>query len=145
MRKTLLTLLLSFLLVPMLVRADTLTLKDGSRVEGDVKRTSDGYTITTKDGKTQTVRASDVASIQPGSSDKNSAASSADRLGSLRRSVESITDVRQIIDRYKRFIDQNKGTPAAKDAEQDLAMWQDRLDRNLVKVGGKWVTQEEKA
>src|SRR5215212_11916125 len=107
MCKALILLLAAFLLLPLAARADTLTLKDGSRLEGDVKRTSDGYTITTRDGKTQNISASQVASIQLGSGEKNSAAAGADRLGSLRRSVESLTDIKQIIDRYKRFIEQN--------------------------------------
>src|SRR5439155_24697894 len=67
----------------------------------------------------------------------------ADRLASLRRSVESLTDIPQIIQRYQRFIDQNKATPAAAEAQQDLKQWEDRRDRGMIKVGGNWVSPEE--
>jgi len=127
-------------------RADTLVFKDGTRIEGDVKKTDDGgYNVILPDGRVTHVEASKVEGIEIGKSTaRNAPAVAADRLGSLRRSVEPLTDLKQIIDRYRAFIENNKGTPAAKDAEADLATWQDRLNRGLVKVAGKWVTPEER-
>lgn len=66
------------------------------------------------------------------------------RLQSLRRSVENATDIKGILDRYARFIEQYKESPVAKDAEKDMAMWKDRLANGQVKVGKKWVTPAER-
>jgi Flp pilus assembly protein TadD len=66
-----------------------------------------------------------------------------DRLASLKRSVDSLSDINLIIKRYTDFIEQNKKTPAAADAQKELAIWQDRLGKGMVKVGTKWVTPEE--
>jgi tetratricopeptide (TPR) repeat protein len=49
-----------------------------------------------------------------------------------------------VLERYHRFIDQNKGTPSIDDAKNDMAVWQDRLDRGLIKVGTQWVTPAQK-
>lgn len=138
------------LLLTMLVsagaRADVLILKDGSRIEGDVKRTPDGYDVVAKDGKITQVSSDKVASIQIGkSTDRKSGDVAKDRLASLRRSVEGLSDIGQIIERYRKFIEQNPDTPAAADAVRDLATWQDRLDRGLIKVAGKWISPEERA
>ena len=65
-----------------------------------------------------------------------------EKLQSLRRSVRFSRDVSRIIDRYRRFIEQNEGTALADEAAKDLAVWQDRLDRKLVKIGDDWVTPQ---
>jgi Flp pilus assembly protein TadD len=123
-------------------RADIIVLKDGSRVEGSLERINDGYTVTSADGKSTHVSSSDILSIQLGKS--VSAGSAQDRFDSLKRSVAAIEDINQIITRYTTFIQQNKGTPAAEQAQAELAIWQDRLNKNLIKVGAKWVTAEER-
>ena len=68
----------------------------------------------------------------------------AGRLESLRRAARNLPDLRDVIDRYTKFIAANPGTPAADDAKADLAVWQDRLDRGYVKVGVQWVTPRER-
>jgi tetratricopeptide (TPR) repeat protein len=127
--------------------ADVITLKDGARLEGDVKKNDGGWTVTAKDGKVLTVPAEQVKSISVGGSGagptgKDAAAEGMSGLLSLRRSVENVSDLRQIIDRFKKFIGSHKETPAALEAQQDLAMWQERLDRGLVKHGTHWVTAD---
>jgi tetratricopeptide (TPR) repeat protein len=73
------------------------------------------------------------------------ASEAADRFGSLRRSVENVSDLEQIVNRYQLFIKTYKGTAVEADAVRDLATWQDRLDKKMLKVGGKWITPEERA
>lgn len=128
--------------------ADVVTLKDGTKIEGDVKKTDGGWTVTTRDGKVVNVTAEQVKSISVGgavgSNGKDAAAEAMSGLLSLRRSVENVSDLKQIIDRFKKFIDTHKDTPAAAEAQKDLAVWQDRLDRGLVKLGSHWVTAEER-
>jgi len=130
--------------------ADVVTLKDGTRLEGDVKKSDGGWTVTTKDGKVITVTAEQVKSIAlggsaAGASSTTSPAEAMSGLLSLRRSVENVNDLKQIIERFRKFIDMHKDTPAAAEAQKDLATWQDRLERGLVKLGTHWVTAEERS
>jgi Flp pilus assembly protein TadD len=135
---------LLFLLFVSIASADVVTLQDGSRIEGDVKRSPEGWNITLNDGSVKTVAPDSVKSIQLGSSSKDSS-QSAEGLASLRRSVEAITDIGQIIDRYQRFIDNTKDAKVRADAQSDLSIWQQRKDQKLVKRGSKWVTSDEAA
>lgn len=119
---------------------DVITLRDGTRLEGELKRTPDGWEVTTADGKKNVIPAMKVKGVEL---TKPAAGGSLEKLESLRRSVAFSEDLPRIIDRYKRFIDQNKNTPLEAPARKDLAVWQDRLDRKLVKSGSKWITPEE--
>src|SRR5262245_13766342 len=83
--------------------ADVIILKDGSRVEGDVKRGEGGYDVKGGDGKITHVGMNQVASIQLGKTAGPGAAK--DRLASLKRSSESIDDINTILARYKAFIE----------------------------------------
>ncbi len=121
--------------------ADVVVLKDGTRVDGDLKRGDGGYDVTDANGKVTHVASNDIQSIQLGKS--TSGGSALDKLGSLKRSVDALDDLNKIIGRYNEFIQQNKDTPASADAQKELAIWQDRFDKHMVKVGGKWVTPEQ--
>ena len=125
------------------VVADVVILKDGTRIEGEVKRTEAGWTVTSSDGKSTDVIADDVKTIEVGGG-KSSDAASASNLASLRRSVEALNSPAVVLERYRRFLDQNKGTSAIDDAKRDMVIWQDRLDRGLVKVGAQWVTPAQR-
>jgi tetratricopeptide (TPR) repeat protein len=124
--------------------ADAVILKNGTRIEGEVKRTDAGWTVTSSNGKSTDVSADDVDTIEVGGGKPTSAAA-ASNLASLRRSVEVLGSPAQVLERYRRFLDQNKGTPAVDDAKKDMAIWQDRLDRHLNKVGTQWVTPQQKS
>jgi len=65
------------------------------------------------------------------------------RLTSLRRSVESLSDPRVVVDRYRQYLELNDGTPAAEQAREDLKLWQERADRGLRKHGDRWLAPEE--
>lgn len=133
------------LFVALLARADTVVLKDGTRIEGDVKKIDGGWRVTTADGKTIELAAEKVKGIEVGKGgQKGSPEQAMSNLQSLRRSAENVGDVNEVIARFKRFIEQYKDTPAAAEAKKDLAVWQDRLDRGLVKLGGRWVTPDER-
>jgi tetratricopeptide (TPR) repeat protein len=128
--------------------ADIILLKDGTSLTGDIKRTSDGFVVIDDKGKSHTIPADAVKMIEPsrgaGSADGRLVAM--DRLMSLRRSVENLTDARTVIDRFQKFIEQNKDNkPVVAEAQKDLAIWKERLDRGMVKVGNRWVGPDEKA
>lgn len=133
------------LIAPFLACADVLYLTDGTKLEGDVKRSIKGWVVTDERGKVTIVENDKVQSIELKSTSPTTGPDAADRkLLSLRRSVENLDSLSEIIDRYKRFIDQNAGTELAKSAEKEMAVWVDRKERGLVKVAGQWVTPEER-
>ncbi len=121
--------------------ADIVHLKDGRTLEGDVKKTADGWTVNSG-GAEVVVTAEEVKSIEVGSAKRDSDDSLA--LASLRRSVANFTDPQQAVDRYTRFIATAKG-PSAAAAEADLLVWKDRANRKLVKVADRWMTADEAA
>ena len=123
---------------------DIVHLKDGSSVEGTVRRTREGYVVTDPTGKVTTVPTDAVQSFELKNSSPT-ANDAEDRLASLRRAVGNLDDIKQIIERYKAFVAATKGTPAAAEAEKELAQWQDRQDRKMVKAGKEWVTPEQLA
>jgi Flp pilus assembly protein TadD len=143
--------------------ADTLVLRDGTRLVGDVKKTDAGYEITGADGKVTKVSASQVQSIELGAGTgasggsatgagagattnmSSDAASALAALKSLRRSVEALPEINQILERYQRFIDNTKDSKIVEEARKDLAMWKERQSRGMVKHGSKWMTAEQAA
>ncbi len=136
-------LLVTLLALAMPAGADVVHLKNGTILEGTVKKSPQGWTITNSDGKVTTVPADQVQSIALVGG-PSSASNATDLLASLRRAVANISDVKQIVQKYENFIAQNASTPAANEARKDVATWQDRLDRGMVKVGDRWVTPAER-
>lgn len=139
--KRLSLLLLALLGLPCVVLADVITLKDGTKLEGEIKRSGDSYIVKNATGMT-TIPIEKVAGIELRPQAGNDAIM--DRLRSLRRAAENIADIRQILDRYRAFVDQNPNTPAAEAAQKEMLIWQDRLDHGLVKVADKWMTQDDR-
>ena len=137
-------LLLAIVCLPTLALADTVTLKDGSKIQGDVHRQGDAYVLTDMTGKQTLISVDDVArfELSPGAATGNDAAMS--RLASLRRAADNLSDIKVIIERFKSFVAQNANTPAGSAAASDLRLWQDRLDQGLVKVADKWMTTQER-
>lgn len=133
---------LGCLVLPSFAFGDIVRLKDGSTLEGELKRSGDGYIVTDSNGKATSVTADRVASIEIKPSGGPQAAMA--RLQSLRRAADNLPDIKQIIERYESFLAQNKGTPAADAAKGDLELWKDRQAKGMVKVGDKWVTPSER-
>lgn len=119
----------------------TIHLTDGSTMQGEIHRDGNNWLITTPDGQEKTVPASAVKSIDLVNNSPQS--DLAGQLASLQRSVDLSADPKQAVERYQTFITRNPGTPAADEAKKDLAVWQDRMDRRLVRVGTDWVTPAE--
>ena len=137
-------------------RADVVYLKDGSKVEGEVlRKTASGWVVRTPDGKVTTVAVDDVKSFEArrGAGGSAGAGAATTRstatdepmraLLSLRRVVDSQTDIPKVLERYRKFVEQYVGTPAGDEALKDLQMWEQRLEQKMVKVGDRWITQEE--
>jgi tetratricopeptide (TPR) repeat protein len=135
--------LVAFLLLAVTAHADVINLTDGTKVEGKIQKTSDGWTVTQKDGSIETIPADKVASIEA-SRGAEDISVSADRLASLRRVAEHLSDVQDIVNRYQKFIEQTGDQAVVAQAKKDLTLWQLRLDQGLVKLGDGWITADER-
>jgi tetratricopeptide (TPR) repeat protein len=125
------------------LRADVLILNDGTRVVGDVKKGEHGYSITDSSGQVREFSRDAVRSIEvkPASQPQDAEEG---KLASLRRSVEALSDLSAIVDRFNRFVQTHQGTAVGAEAAKDLAVWRDRQAKGLVKVADKWVTPQER-
>lgn len=135
-----LALLLACLASPAL--GDVVHLNNGTTLEGQVRRTRDGYIITDASGKVTTITSTDVTSIElkkpaPGRD------AAAEQLESLRRSLERVADPAVAVQRYAKFISEHPGSPAAAQAGQEMGQWQERADKGLRRVGKRWGTKDE--
>jgi hypothetical protein len=143
MKQGYLAALMSILIVSLSI-ADTLYLKDGTKLQGDLKHVDNGWTVSA-DGKTTSVSADQVKSIELTPAKDVGPKAAAERLESLRRSVENVDDLSEIILRYHRFIDQVNDPAAVAQAKDDLEIWQDRSNQKMVKVGKKWILPGDRA
>ncbi len=124
--------------------ADVVYLKDGTKVEGDIlRKTEAGWSVKTADGTVVNVDADKVKGFE--AKRGNPAEEPLQRLLSLRRTVEGQTDIRKILGRYKKFVEQHVGLPVVEEALKDVEIWEQRLADGKVKVGDKWVTKDEQA
>jgi tetratricopeptide (TPR) repeat protein len=123
---------------------DVVTLQDGTRLEGNVRRAGDGWRITGDDGKVTDVPLSRVKSIEITPSERDASPRAADRLASLRRSVENLDAIEPIIERYERFIEAAGAGDVAEEAKKDLAQWRQRQAQGLTKHGQEWVTADQR-
>jgi Flp pilus assembly protein TadD len=122
---------------------DTVHLKDGTSVEGNLSKNDTGWTITRPDGQTVQVPSGQVQSVEiKRASHGPDEAQSA--LNSLRRAADHLDNLDDIISRYQRFLKANPDTPAAADAKKDLAQWQSRRAQGMVKYAQKWVTPQQR-
>jgi Tfp pilus assembly protein PilF len=135
---------LSLALAGPLALGDILHLKNGSTLDGSVKHTDEGWVVCTTDGKTVRIAQVDVESIELTATTNPSPKVAGEHLESLRHSVESLTDLTEIIARFQRFVDQSTDPTATADAKKDLALWQDRQRQKMVKVGPSWVTTAQR-
>ena len=123
--------------------AEIVNLSDGTQVEGKIHKTGDGWTVTKSDGTVVTVSADKVVSIEA-SVNTSPGSVANDRLESLRRVADHSVDVQDIINRYQKFIAQSGDVSVASEAQKDLAVWQDRQEKKMVKLGDQWITPGER-
>ncbi len=133
---------LLFLVSP--IFADILHLTDGSKLEGSLKRERGGWSVTDANGKVTSVPDEKVESVQK-VSNLSPADVATSKVASQRRAVEAMTDLNVIIERWTKFIEQNKDTPAGAEGQKELAMWKERQDKGMVKVGSAWMTPADQA
>ncbi|MEM8875764.1 MAG: trypsin-like peptidase domain-containing protein [Planctomycetota bacterium] len=127
--------------------AGTITLKDGTVLEGDVKKVGSSYTIKTTDGDFKMVSGDDVESVTgvegltPGKG-KDAPAAGTDLQQLLERSERIDTAVRGSA-MWQTWIDKNPDHPELEKAQEQLEIWRGRVDEDAEKINGKWIGGEE--
>ncbi|MGD0137499.1 MAG: hypothetical protein ABSD28_01370 [Tepidisphaeraceae bacterium] len=135
--------MMAVLLLAVVASADIVNLTDGTRIEGKIRKTTDGWAVTQTDGTVVNVDADKVASIEA-SRTADAVSIAEDRLQSLRRVAEHLSDISEIVSRYQKFIAETGDLKVAAEATKDLQTWQSRLDQGMVKLGDQWISAEER-
>jgi len=127
-----------------LAKADSLTLKDGTRLDGQLERVDGGWQISLSSGEVRFVAQDDVRSFELKPATQLPEDVARERLESLRRSVKAEKTIDRIIHRYELFVMTSQNTQAGADALTDLQMWRERRANNYVRFGREWMTAEER-
>jgi S1-C subfamily serine protease len=140
-----------------LLRADTITLNDGTVLRGRTIRQSDGYWIKLDDGTTQTISSDQIRGVQketpaaaPGDSADGSLPAAASpavssSLALVQRKAELVRAPIAAVAIWQQFID-SKPAPSDEDlkvAREQLAKWQQMADNGAMRVKGRWITGDE--
>jgi tetratricopeptide (TPR) repeat protein len=135
--------MMAVLLLAVVASADIVNLTDGTRIEGKIRKTTDGWAVTQTDGTVVNVDADKVASIEA-SRTADAVSIAEDRLQSLRRVADHLSDIPEIVSRYQKFIAETGDLKVAAEANKDLQRWQSRLDQGMVKLGDQWISADER-
>lgn len=122
-----------------------LHLQDGEKVEGEIRRATTGWEVTAADGKVRIIPEGQVVSIEASNTAPADPRAAAERLASMRRSVEALSDLDQIIKRYEQVIKELGKSPAAADARKDLDKWNQYQQDKMIKIGQAWLSPAEVA
>jgi tetratricopeptide (TPR) repeat protein len=135
-------------------RADSLRLKDGTQLEGKLTKSPQGYRIRLPDGTDKQFTNDQIAAVQiigePTAAPASPALSNGSRgptltdLASLRRAVQNVSSVDQIIERYEKFITRAVDPQVHADATRDLEIWKQRKAEGLLPVAGEWITPQRR-
>ena len=130
---------------------DTLVTTDGRQIVGQIRKIDGGYEVTADDGTKTVVRDADVAALRIGepstrpAGDDEQNANVPPALASLRRSVQNLDDLAQIVSRYERFLEQTPTGPAADLAREDLERYRTFQAEGYVRYAGEWVAPGDRA
>lgn len=129
----------------------TLTLKDGTVLEGDIKKIGSSYSVRTTDGQFKLIPENQVESSDgidsPGATGSASPSSNDPAAGpsfeeTLRKGERIETAVRGSA-LWQTWIDKNPEHPKLSEAEEQLKVWKDRVDGKAEKINGSWIGGED--
>ncbi len=134
-------------------------LKDGTVLEGEIKKMGGSYSIKTKDGALKMVPGADVISIDDptGKVSLNPTAPSGSTSGTsgtsssggtpgfeaTKRAAERATSAIIGVTYWQKYIDDNPKAPDLDQAKAELKRWQEMSEKGAEKIKGKWVTGDE--
>ena len=127
-----------------LALAGTITLKDGTVLEGEIKKLGSSYTVRTTDGQFKMVAEDQIESVEgvegapaaDGTSGDPAAGPSFEEV--LRKSERLETAVRGSA-LWQTWIDKNESHPKLSEAEEQLKLWKERVDQKAERINGDWI------
>ena len=134
------------------LRADKLTLNNGTVIEGTVIKQSTGYWVKTADGESRIIPASDVASLvksgAAGAPQGNVPGAMAPAGGStsydgVSRKIAAADTIGAVISILNDYIKTNPAPDDLKKAKDALVTWTDLATSGAEKINGKWVSGAE--
>jgi TolA-binding protein len=130
--------------------AATLTLNDGTVLDGTIIKTSDGYWVKLSDGSTKIVAKEDVQSY---SGDANSAASpgspalsddSAQAYRQARDHADEADSAASAVSGWQQFVDKYPDSQDIATARQELDRWKKLASEDAEKINGVWVGGDDR-
>ncbi|MFT3787165.1 MAG: hypothetical protein QM770_13515 [Tepidisphaeraceae bacterium] len=133
-----------------LAGASRVELKDGTVLNGEVKKMGGSYSVRLPDGSSKLISASQIKSIdgQPigGATDGGGGATSAPAslgFASVKSKADRVEKPVSAVDLWQRFIKDNASSPDLDKAKAELTAWQKLYDDQAEKIKGKWVGGSE--
>ncbi len=147
--------------IGLIAHADTVTLKDGTKVEGVVIKQGDNYWVKTADGESRQIPGDKVASIAKGSTakpvDTEKPTTPANTTPSVtpapvevsfaqtKRKADLVDTAAAAVAIWQSYVDSAKAdSPDAASAKTELEKWKKLADEGAQKINGKWVSGDER-
>src|SRR5436190_19965359 len=142
--------------------ADTLTLKDGTVLEGKIIEQGSSYWVKTADGKTQMIAKDRVKSwdkgataakpVTPptgsptasGAAKQGNSAAPSSGFGAIKAKADRVEQPILAVQMLEKWIDDNPSSPDLATAKTELGKWEKLAKDNSEKINGKWVGGDER-
>ncbi|HEY7119865.1 MAG TPA: trypsin-like peptidase domain-containing protein [Tepidisphaeraceae bacterium] len=146
----------------LMARADHVTLKDGTTIDGIVIPQGDKYWIKTPDGATQTIPKSSVESVTKGTGAPAAGSEKAGATAAIahtpappqvtggalfaatQRKAMNVSTALAAVTVWQRFIDENPKDPDLAAAKAEIERWQKLADDGAERINGRWIAGAER-
>lgn len=131
-------------------RADKITLKDGTTLEGTAIPEPSGYWFKAPDGQTRHIAADDITSVErgplanattPGSGDATHFSGS---IAVVRSRAEAAESTLAAISLWQQFIDSHPSADDLKTAQSEMARWKKMQQDGAERIKGRWISGDER-
>jgi S1-C subfamily serine protease len=130
-----------------MLRADKVTLKDGTVLEGKTIPQGDGYWFKSTDGRTRHIDNGEIAKLErgvpagstPGPGDAPTAASASANLALVKSKVAQVDRPAAALALWQQFLDSNPTGDDLKTAQAELARWTSLQKQGAERIKGRWI------
>lgn len=128
-------------------KADRITLKDGTVLEGTAIPEPSGYWFKGPDGQTRHIASDDIASVQKGAAASSGSGASTYLTGNIagvKSKAEACDTPLAAISLWQQFIDSHPSADDLKTAQAEMARWKKMQADGAERIRGRWVSGEER-
>ncbi|HVT90484.1 MAG TPA: trypsin-like peptidase domain-containing protein [Tepidisphaeraceae bacterium] len=141
--KRILSLFALVVVLPCVLRADTVVLKNGTSVEGAVIKFGTEYRVKLADGTTRIIPEKDVATVGKSGATAAGPSGSAS-FNSTRARAEAVDAPVLAVTIWEKFIEANSSSADLPAAKTELAKWQRLQNDHAERINGKWVGGDDR-